>query len=318
MKAFVSVTDLDWYSQLYSSGPEHFEVNFWFPSAGTGFAALAPGEFFVLKTHVEHRHTGLSNRLVGVGVFSGYARLRLSEAWEWFGTNNGVESFVALRDRIERYRREPIERFSDPEIGCVLLRDVLFFSPEESLPSSEDFSVNIVRGKTYDLDSLTRDHPVVGAVTRYLDPGASLLDLDARALAQQRTKGEARLVVPRVGQQAFKALVAEAYHHRCALTGDKVRPVLEAAHIVPVGHGGEHRIDNGMLLRSDMHTLFDRGYIGFNARHELRVSPALRQQFGNGDWLYSREGTQITVPDRRAERPNADYLEWHLDEVFVR
>lgn len=96
-----------------------------------------------------------------------------------------------------------------------------------------------------------------------------------------------------------------------------MRPVLEAAHIVPVGQGGAHRIDNGMLLRSDMHTLFDRGYIGFDKRHELRVSPALREQFGNGDWLYSREGTQIALPDRRAERPNTEYLEWHLDEVFV-
>lgn len=199
MKAFVGVTDLDWYSQLYASGPEHSEVNFWFPSSGTGFSALESGEFFVLKTHIEHRHPHLSNRLVGVGVFSGYARLRLSEAWQWFGTNNGVESEVILRDRIERYRREPIERLADPEIGCVLLRDVLFFSAQESLASSEDFSVNIVRGKTHDLDVLPRDHPVVGAVTHYLDPGASVLDLEARALAQQRTRGDARLVVPRVG-----------------------------------------------------------------------------------------------------------------------
>jgi putative restriction endonuclease len=317
VKAFVGVTDLDWYSQLYASGPDHAEVNFWFPSSGTGFAALESGEFFVLKTHVEHRYPHLSNRLVGVGVFSGYARLRLSEAWQWFGTNNGVESEVALRERIERYRRQPTERLSDPEIGCVLLRDVLFFSAEESVASSADFSANIVRGKIYDLDTLARDHPVVATVTHYLDPGANLLDVEARTLAQQKTRGDARLVVPRVGQQAFKALVAEAYHHRCALTGDKVRPVLEAAHIVPVGHGGEHRIDNGMLLRSDMHTLFDRGYIGFDKRHDLRVSPALRERFGNGDWLYSREGTRIALPDRRAERPNSEYLEWHLGEVFV-
>ena len=38
-------------------------------------------------------------------------------------------------------------------------------------------------------------------------------------------------------------------------------PVLEAAHIRPYAHGGEHRVDNGLLLRSDLHTLFDRGYV---------------------------------------------------------
>ena len=306
MKAFVGVTDLNWYRQLHSSGPEHDEVNFWFPSAGVGFGAVEAGEFFILKTHVEHRYPDLSNRLVGVGVFSGYARLRLSEAWLWFGNNNGVASEDALRERIERYQRRTLERHADPEIGCVLLRNVLFFDAKESMASSTDFSSNIVRGKTYDLSAIELDHPVMQAVTRYLDPGASAFDLEARTLSQQRTRGDARLVMPRVGQQAFKALVAEAYHHRCALTGDKVRPVLEAAHIVPVAHGGAHRIDNGMLLRSDMHTLFDRGYIGFDKRSELRVSPALREQFGNGDWLYSRAGTQVTLPDRRSERPNSE------------
>jgi len=317
MKAFVGVTDREWYSQLLASGPEHAEVNFWFPSAGTGFSAVQSGEFFVLKTHVEHRFPELSNRLVGVGVFSGYARLRLSEAWRWFGTNNGVQSEAHLRERIERYRREPVDRPTDPEIGCVLLQNVHFFSAEESIASSTDFSPNIVRGKTYELDRLDREHPVIAAVTKYLNPGANPFDLGARTLAQQQTRGEARLIVPRVGQQAFRALVAEAYHHRCALTGDKVRPVLEAAHILPVSTGGEHRIDNGVLLRSDMHTLFDRGFIGFDRRHALRVSPAIRQQFGNGDWLYAREGTQIALPDRRAERPNPDYLERHMDEIFV-
>lgn len=318
MKAFVGVTDLDWYSQLFASGPTHDEVNFWFPSAGTGFAAVESGEFFVLKTHVERRLPSISNRLVGVGVFSGYARLRLSEAWQWFGTNNGVTSESSLRRRIERYRREPIDRLADPEIGCVLLRDIIFFNEEESIPSSPDFSPNIVRGKTYDLDLLGREHPVIAAVTRYLNPGASDFDLEARTLTQQQTRGEARLVLQRVGQRAFRALVAEAYHHKCALTGDKVRPVLEAAHIVPVETGGQHRIDNGLLLRSDMHTLFDRGYIGIDKRHNLRVSPALREQFGNGDWLYSREGSQIDLPDRRAERPNLEFLDSHMEQVFVR
>jgi len=131
------------------------------------------------------------------------------------------------------------------------------------------------------------------------------------------TRGDPRLVVPRVGQQAFKALISDAYHHRCALTGEKVRPVLEAAHIVPVAVGGEHRVDNGLLLRSDMHTLFDRGFIAFDPKYRLRVSPALRDQFGNGDWLYEREGKAIVVPDARRQRPNAEFLDWHEREVFL-
>lgn len=41
--------------------------------------------------------------------------------------------------------------------------------------------------------------------------------------------------------------------------GEKIPPVLQAAHIRPVTEGGRHRVDNGLLLRSDVHTLFDKG-----------------------------------------------------------
>jgi putative restriction endonuclease len=80
--------------------------------------------------------------------------------------------------------------------------------------------------------------------------------------------------------------------------------------------GGEHRLDNGLLLRSDVHTLYDRGYLGIDPKHRLLVSPRLRAEFGNGDQFYAQAGEIITLPDRRADRPNEDFLEWHLDETF--
>jgi len=43
------------------------------------------------------------------------------------------------------------------------------------------------------------------------------------------------------------------------VNGDKIVPVLQAAHLRPVTLDGENRVDNGLLLRSDVHTLFDRG-----------------------------------------------------------
>jgi putative restriction endonuclease len=46
------------------------------------------------------------------------------------------------------------------------------------------------------------------------------------------------------------------------------------------------------------------------------VSPRLRQDFQNGDQFYSRAGQVINLPDHRADQPNRDFLEWHLDEIF--
>jgi putative restriction endonuclease len=103
---------------------------------------------------------------------------------------------------------------------------------------------------------------------------------------------------------------------RCAITGNKVQPVLQAAHIRPLPQGGEHRIDNGLLLKSDVHILFDRGYLGVDPKYRLMVSPRLRSEFGNGDQFYAKAGMPIAVPERRHDRPNAEFLEWHLETVF--
>lgn len=66
-----------------------------------------------------------------------------------------------------------------------------------------------------------------------------------------------------------------------------------------------------------MHTLYDRGYLAVDPKHRLLVSPRLREEFGNGEEFYTRAGQWIVVPDRRVDRPNPEFLEWHLDEVFL-
>jgi putative restriction endonuclease len=90
VKAYVGVTDNDWYRFL-ADRPGMTEVNFWQPSGARGFHAVAPGEPFFFKTHYPH------NRLVGGGFFSDSARLQVSEAWEFFGEANGVASLRLIR-----------------------------------------------------------------------------------------------------------------------------------------------------------------------------------------------------------------------------
>ncbi|MGA3154297.1 MAG: hypothetical protein ACLPN6_13735 [Streptosporangiaceae bacterium] len=73
-------------------------------------------------------------------------------------------------------------------------------------------------------------------------------------------------------------------------------------------------------MRSDVHTLFDRGYLGVHpATRVLMVSPRLRQEYGNGEDFYARARAQqaVAAPARRADRPNAEFLEWHADSVFL-
>ena len=127
--------------------------------------------------------------------------------------------------------------------------------------------------------------------------------------------GETRLGPVRLHQGAWRVMVTAAYG-RCAITHEKALPVLQAAHIVPVSEGGQHQLDNGLLLRSDVHTLFDRGYISVTPERKVLVSRKLKDDFDNGEPYLPLAGYQIHVPDGEAEQPAKEFLEWHVDSVF--
>lgn len=246
--------------------------------------------------------------MVGGALLSGYVPLRLSEAWDIFGEANGVASFADLQAAIGRYRRAPLDVDEDPEIGCILLRDVNFTQTPVDAPP--DFAANVVTGKTYDLAHISGSY--VETALRHL-----LSVTPTPGQVPGEVFGVPRLVTQRLGQQAFQAMVLAAYGRRCAITGERIRPVLQAAHIRPVSQDGQNRVDNGLLLRSDVHTLFDRGYLGVDPDRRIHVSPRLRSEFDNGDSLYRRHGEPLTVlPARALDRPDRMALEWHMDVVF--
>jgi putative restriction endonuclease len=92
--------------------------------------------------------------------------------------------------------------------------------------------------------------------------------------------------------------------------------VLDAAHIRPYSLRGEHRIENGLLLRKDLHALFDAGYVTVTPSNQLRVSRRIREEFENGHDYYALEGRTIRLPMPPNPPPSPEYLEWHGDVVF--
>ena len=307
MKAYVGVTDIDWYHYL-SARPLIREANFWRPYGARAFKVLSPGEPFIFKTKEP------LNRIVGGAVFEGFVSLNISRAWEFFGEGNGVASCDALVQRIHRITGESLDAIGDREIGCVLLRDLWFFPHQEQLPTPLSFAANIVQGKSFTYPG--EDAVVDAVVQRILSGEDSPVRFDGEGENLGPTRGAPRLITPRLGQGGFKAIVQEAYVRRCAITHHKIIPTLQAAHILPVAEGGQHRVDNGILLRSDVHTMFDRGYIGIDEEYRLRVSPRLRSEFGNGDEYYTKEGQVIALPSQLNNWPSVEFLTWHLEKVF--
>lgn len=115
-----------------------------------------------------------------------------------------------------------------------------------------------------------------------------------------------RAVVLRRGQREFRDALLRAYAGRCAITGCTVQDVLEAAHIVPYLGSHTQRADNGLLLRADIHTLFDLGQIWVDPDMKVRVVDGLRES------EYARlEGKLLSLPARREDRPHVRHLEQH-------
>lgn len=316
MRAVVGVTDNAWAGYLRDR-PDLTEANFWLPSPNGKFKALEVGEPFLFKTHHPE------NQLVGGGFFSGYNQLTIREAWEFIGHGNGVGSAQALADKIGRYRK--VEPSLDLVIGCVFLRDLFFTPTDMTLPAPSDFAPNIVRFKGYDLGPQSPMELHLAALlerseVRQVDDRTGHVRLvnGESLLVPGPTRGIPRLVTPRLGQGAFKGMLLTAYHRQCAITGGHISPTLQAAHIRPVAQEGQHRLDNGLLLRSDVHILFDNGYLGIDEQHKLHVSPRLWTDFGNGKEFYSKAGETIDLPERTIDRPARDAVQWHMDEVFLR
>jgi putative restriction endonuclease len=121
----------------------------------------------------------------------------------------------------------------------------------------------------------------------------------------------------RIGQGAFRVGVIDAYNRRCSISGEKTLPVLEAAHIKPYAISGQNSIANGILLRSDMHKLFDTGYITVTPDHKVEISKRIKEEFENGREYYQHHGKSLLyLPGNISERPSATYLDWHNTTVY--
>lgn len=115
---------------------------------------------------------------------------------------------------------------------------------------------------------------------------------------------------------AFRILVTDIYQRRCAVTQERTLPALEAAHIRPYADGGAHEARNGLLLRRDIHSLFDAGYVTVTPDLHFEVSLRIKEEFDSGTHYYALHGKSITTPLEIDQVPDAASLRWHNEHCY--
>ncbi len=308
MDYYIGNTDYGWFNFLKNQNdPQQPEdINFWKPGGQRTFESIKKGEPFLFRLKRPYY------KIAGVAFFSRFVKLPLDYAWDVFELQNGVGSYYSFRNKIEIYRLRNRIR-NDERIGCIVLSNPIFFDEDNWIESPEDWNNSIVQGKRYSCEDR------IGKKTwdKVLDAIKLTNNTDILNIDDNNTPAyNYGIQKIRIGQSAFRLNVAEAYSNKCAISGETALPTLQAAHIKPYSEQGSNNLNtNGILLRSDLHRLYDKGYIAISEDYKIKVSKRLGEEF-NSEYYNRYDGKELSMPSSINDYPSKEFLIWHNEHYF--
>lgn len=158
--------------------------------------------------------------------------------------------------------------------------------------------------------ALVAAEPTASSVAALI--GFPVGEFDPNATQDNRLKVIAE-VRRRQGGARFRRALLQAYDSRCAMTRYDATPALEAAHVLPYRGPQTNHVANGLLLRADMHDLFDLGLIAVD-------TSAMRLLLADdlvGTQYEQYAGTKLWVPREIEARPSVEALDKHREQSLV-
>ena len=285
----ISPTDIEWFKFLRTEGLNS-EINFWTPTPWN-VSRLASGDklYFMLKSPIR--------KIGGYGQFVEYKNMSVNDAWNKYGFKNGCTSKQELIDRLDKYKasNSSDERsVTDSEIGCIVLTNAVYYDDDKFLDLDNyeiDFSRFIVKIKYYN------ENDPLEIATQSTEKEFELLPTSLEKLKKSR------LVTERKGQGNFRAIITTAYSNKCCITSETTPELLEAAHIQPYFDENSNHVKNGLLLRVDLHKLYDNGLLYIDESFKIHISPEVKSEY-----YRKLNGTKIRLPENNNLHPSKEAL----------
>ncbi len=114
-------------------------------------------------------------------------------------------------------------------------------------------------------------------------------------------------ILRRRGHPAFRQQLLAAYEYRCAITNSNALDTLEATYILPYRGKFTHDPSNGLLLRSDLHTLFDLGKLAVDTR---TMTAVMADNLLDSNYRVLA-GRPLRFPSSAELRPSTEALDLH-------
>lgn len=284
----IACTDKDWFDCLRAT-PRIGIVNFWTPTPWN-IKKLSPGQHFYFMLKAPIRKIG------GYGEFQSYENMTIEAAWNRFGPANGVASRDELLSKITRFKKG-----HNGDIGCILLSKSIFFDDSGFIDPSQaniEFPRNVVTWKSFPGDKVALfPNPPQG-------PPFRLVGVEPADYAFGKRKA-------RPGQGRFRRRLLEAYEGACCVTNETTSEVLEAAHIEPYVNEESDHVQNGILLRADLHDLFDAGLLTIDTGFRVVLSKHL-----SSPYYVKLQGQVVRLPSDPNCRPSPVAFDLHNRQIY--
>lgn len=287
----IALTDVSWFKFLREK--DFKLINFWTPT-GWEPKKINPGDMFYLFLKSPYRKVG------------GYARyvysfqLTVRDTWNKFGQANGAPNINMMLEQLSAIRGTRIDE--NTIIGCIMLQDPVFLPDNEFFDSMEigvEIKQAMQKFKYIKGAEIIRQEYTIDKIDDYI--------LNEEATVEYTLSAHKR----RIGQSTFREKLLELYR-KCAVTREDYPLVLEAAHIDPYIGESSNYPQNGLILRSDVHKLFDANLLAIDTNYHVKLSNIL------AGTSYERfENEPIVLPENKNFYPSEDALKRRIEKLFV-